>query len=100
MSRLIILNRDEQEEVEYLAKQLGVSPDDYVRAAINFYSACRTFGYEYDTVTRPETIPMRLTPMAPSDKAYDGSPCQYCSNNPRNGGSGICHCILGQQTIC
>ena len=48
MSRLIILNRDEQEKVEYLAKQFGVSPDDYVRAAIKFYSACRNFGYEYD----------------------------------------------------
>lgn len=53
----------------------------------------------FDTVTRPETLTTRLTPIAPSDKAYDGSPCQYCSNNPRNGGSGICHCILGQQTI-
>lgn len=48
MSRLIILNWDDQEEVERLAKQLGVSPDDYVRAAIKFYSACRSFGDEYD----------------------------------------------------
>ena len=31
----------------------------------------------------------------------DGSPCDRCSNNPKNGGSGICHCILGQpQVIC
>ena len=31
----------------------------------------------------------------------DGSPCDHCSNNPKNGGSGICHCILGQpQVIC
>lgn len=27
------------------------------------------------------------------------SPCEKCSNNPRNGGSGICHCILGTPTI-
>ena len=26
--------------------------------------------------------------------------CRYCSNHPINGGSGICHCILGNQTIC
>ena len=26
-------------------------------------------------------------------------PCIKCSNNPANGGSGICHCILGTQTI-
>lgn len=22
-------------------------------------------------------------------------PCYHCSNHPRNGGSGVCHCILG-----
>lgn len=27
------------------------------------------------------------------------SVCDGCSNNIKNGGSGICHCILGQQTI-
>ena len=27
------------------------------------------------------------------------SPCTNCSNNPANGGSGVCHCILGFQTI-
>ena len=50
--------------------------------------------------TTSETISnIRYIPMGPSDKAYDGSPCQHCSNNPINGGSGICHCILGQQPV-
>lgn len=31
-------------------------------------------------------------------REYD-SPCSNCSNNPRNGGSGICHCILGTPVI-
>ena len=26
-------------------------------------------------------------------------PCKGCSNHPSNGGSGICHCTLGTQTI-
>lgn len=26
------------------------------------------------------------------------SPCDTCSNNPKNGGSGICLCTLGLQT--
>ena len=26
--------------------------------------------------------------------------CERCSNNPKNGGSGVCWCILGMQTIC
>lgn len=25
--------------------------------------------------------------------------CKSCSNHPSNGGSGICHCILGNQVI-
>ena len=27
------------------------------------------------------------------------SPCDCCSNNPKNGGSGICHCTLGQKVF-
>lgn len=31
----------------------------------------------------------------------ENSPCDTCSNNPKNGGSGICHCILGlRDTYC
>ena len=25
--------------------------------------------------------------------------CDYCSNNPKNGGNGVCHCVLGTPTI-
>lgn len=25
--------------------------------------------------------------------------CRHCGNHPANGGSGICHCILGNQVI-
>jgi hypothetical protein len=25
--------------------------------------------------------------------------CRNCSNHPSNGGSGICHCILGQPKV-
>lgn len=28
--------------------------------------------------------------------AFEQSACINCSNNPKNGGSGICHCTLGQ----
>ena len=30
---------------------------------------------------------------------FGSNVCQSCSNNPSNGGSGICHCILGTPTI-
>ena len=25
--------------------------------------------------------------------------CKYCQNNPKNGGSGVCQCILGTPII-
>ena len=30
-----------------------------------------------------------------ASSAYSASPCQTCSNNPANGGSGNCNCTLG-----
>ena len=33
------------------------------------------------------------------DKIDFPDPCKNCSNNPQNGGSGICHCILGTKVI-
>lgn len=38
---------------------------------------------------------IRYVPMQPSSIGYENSSCKYCSNNPANGGSGICHCIMG-----
>lgn len=29
----------------------------------------------------------------------DNEACKYCNNNPKNGGSGICQCILGTPKI-
>lgn len=31
--------------------------------------------------------------------SFEKSPCDNCSNNPKNGGSGMCFCTLGQQNI-
>ena len=28
-------------------------------------------------------------------KSFENEACKNCSNHPKNGGSGICHCILG-----
>ena len=37
------------------------------------------------------------TPIQPSNAMYEQSACVHCSNNPKNGGSGICNCTLGLQ---
>lgn len=34
-----------------------------------------------------------------TSSAFTASPCQTCSNNPANGGSGICLCTLGTPSI-
>lgn len=44
----------------------------------------------------PEIIPMGDTQAVPENFAY---PCGACSNNPKNGGSGMCNCILGAPKI-
>ena len=31
--------------------------------------------------------------------AFVNPACEHCSNNPKNGGSGFCHCILGLSKI-
>ena len=31
---------------------------------------------------------------------YTPPACRSCPNHPSNGGSGVCHCILGIQTTC
>lgn len=36
---------------------------------------------------------------APYSLATEQSPCDSCSNNVKNGGSGICNCILGLPKI-
>lgn len=33
-----------------------------------------------------------------TSNTYDKTACTNCSNNPKNGGSGICNCILGMQS--
>ena len=30
---------------------------------------------------------------------FENEACKNCSSNPKNGGTGICACILGQQII-
>ena len=65
-------------------------PDEIVRVPFggNSYASDRT-----------NYIETHFVPMQPSDADYNGSPREYCSNNPSNGGSGICNCILGQKTF-
>lgn len=52
-----------------------------------------------EAVTADLVITTLNNPIQPSDAMYESSPCAHCPNNSKNGGSGICHCILGSQEI-
>ena len=41
------------------------------------------------------TVQVVTVPTYYYEKHSNTDPCLGCSNNPINGGSGICHCILG-----
>lgn len=44
------------------------------------------------------TGPYRTIPYEYTYTQVGGS-CENCSNNPKNGGSGICHCTLGSPGV-
>lgn len=46
----------------------------------------------------PDTL-TNFMPMHPSLQPFDNSACVHCSNNPKNGGSGFCHCTLGTPPV-
>lgn len=78
-------------------------PEEVVRIPFggNSYAGTNTTylddGYQADNVPMTRiTKAVRHNPVQLSDSGYDSSPCRTCSNNPANGGSGICLCTLGQ----
>ena len=54
-----------------------------------------------DPVRQPGTLIQSSDSIKSAYPDIDDIPvyCRNCSNHPRNGGSGICHCILGMLRI-
>ena len=69
-----------------------INTDATINCGWNDYINTENGGVDYYIVER-------YVPVQPSDSAFENSACKYCSNNPRNGGSGICHCIMGSPEI-
>lgn len=63
----------EKEQILYIISKLPVTTFNF-----NTFTACF-----YNEIDSPNTQ----------------GPCEKCSNNPKNGGSGICACTLGGYTI-
>ena len=69
-----------------------------------FAKNCALVMKQVELNSRPDWCPLIEVEPEPKssfmkiDIKYN-SPCTNCSNNPKNGGSSICHCILGQPKI-
>ena len=51
----------------------------------------------YWPISKPVTIHINYDEM--KHNYFPPSTCDRCSNNPKNGGSGICFCIIGTPQI-
>lgn len=65
-------------------------PEQVVRVPFGVNSNYETYKSNAGNI-----ITIRHVPIKPSEIFYKASPCVNCSNNPANGGSGICNCVLG-----
>jgi len=48
---------------------------------------------------RQDQVPVKLYTPSIDSHSFIPTACEKCPNHPSNGGSGICHCILGSQVI-
>lgn len=56
----------------------------------------KRYGDKKDTITVPFVNDPAVNRFM--DAIYNiPAPCRMCPNHPTNGGSGVCHCILGQE---
>lgn len=74
---------------------------DVLRSVFTEKSAENVIGIDLckAIISRIDQIPTAdVVPVVRCGNAFP-SPCANCINNPVNGGSGICHCTIGGQTI-
>lgn len=54
---------------------------------------------QIDKIAIPSAVPLPYKPVTTWCENDIPAGCRNCSNHPINGGSGICHCIIGTQPI-
>ena len=66
---------------------------------VTYHNECTNCGHIWtDSLGNPLSIcPKCQTIESPSWTKTIPNACVSCPNHPSNGGSGICHCILGSQ---
>lgn len=63
----------------------------------NTSHVCHKCGWVYDS--KEEAIRLLFDTQYKDNFMNIPDACRLCSNHPSNGGSGICHCILGLSTV-
>ena len=79
-------------DMRYTCPKCGYDIGDFWTIFNNLDSSfigCPNCGWRNTKNSNPYIEPFSSVPNA----------CKNCSNHPSNGGSGICHCILGQPTV-
>jgi len=67
------------------------------RKAWRCYKCGWSYSEQEEVVRVPFQIPSHYAPLISS--GFSSSACRNCSNNPNNGGSGMCGCTLGMGEI-
>jgi len=74
--------------------------ENYHRITIDQATEKKQWKIKPDEIKQLIEIQKNMTEhIMPSNWEYSSDPCKTCSNHPKNGGSGICHCILGLPKI-
>ena len=70
-----------------LIAQININADEVIDTALSDIERWRMWSHTYDNMCQERS------------KVDIPESCKKCSNHPSNGGSGICHCILGSYPI-
>lgn len=85
--------------IEYVCPKCGGELTEMVIATLPpiYVSRCLHCGWEIEKKQQVIKIPYPYYNNYNTTAVNQNIPknCVYCSNHPSNGGSGICHCILG-----
>ena len=91
--------------IVYTCPKCGEELEEEVLASYPpiYVTRCRSCGWKTEKqddilkIPYPTSLNQEIAITTYTD--YTPNPCKSCSKHPRNGGDGICHCVLGNPTI-